>query len=105
MKYPRPKRRNNMPWLTDLQIETVVKYLNENDIMLEYGAGGSTMYFPKYVKDYYSIEHEEKWCHQNFPDNSARVADRLMSAAFEDSRHREMKIHGYRWRYNHRVFR
>ena len=43
------------------EMECIKSYLCDNDIMLEWGAGGSTSYFSKFVKKYYSIKHDEKW--------------------------------------------
>ena len=43
------------PWMDDSEINTIIKYLNKEDIMLEWGSGGSTNYFPQFVKEYYSI--------------------------------------------------
>tara|TARA_R110002153_G_scaffold252980_1_gene410897 strand:+ start:844 stop:1455 length:612 start_codon:yes stop_codon:yes gene_type:complete len=43
------------------QVNGIEKYLNETDVMLEYGSGGSTLHFSKYVDKYYSIEHNEEW--------------------------------------------
>tara|TARA_Y100001963_G_scaffold160065_1_gene267534 strand:- start:2667 stop:3287 length:621 start_codon:yes stop_codon:yes gene_type:complete len=43
------------------QIDSIYSYLDSNDIMLEYGSGGSTLHFSKYVKYYYSIEHHKDW--------------------------------------------
>ena len=37
------------------EIDLIQSYLNDKKIMLEYGCGGSTTIFPKYVKEYYSI--------------------------------------------------
>lgn len=49
------------PWMSDSEIETITKYLNKDDVMLEWGSGGSTNYFPQFVKEYYSIEHDTTW--------------------------------------------
>lgn len=49
------------PWMDDSEINTIIKHLNKEDIMLEWGSGGSTNYFPQFVKEYYSIEHDEQW--------------------------------------------
>lgn len=51
------------PWMHDKEIELVIKYIeNASDKnMLEYGSGGSTLLFSKYVKAYYSIEHNLDW--------------------------------------------
>ena len=49
------------PWMSSIEIETILKYLSPESVMLEYGSGGSTNFFPKYVKQYYSIEHNFEW--------------------------------------------
>lgn len=49
------------PWMSKEEIETIKKYLNSDMIMLEYGCGGSTLFFPQFVKEYYSIEHDREW--------------------------------------------
>lgn len=49
------------PWMSKIEIDTIVKYLDKNSVMLEYGSGGSTSYFSKFVKEYYSIEHNQDW--------------------------------------------
>jgi len=64
-----PKARPNLPWLHDSQIDKVISYLKPSDIMLEWGAGGSTQHFSQFVKDYYSVEHIEKYACQKFPNN------------------------------------
>ena len=43
------------------EIDLIQSYLNDKKIMLEYGCGGSTTILPKYVKEYYSIEHNLDW--------------------------------------------
>lgn len=43
------------------EIKLLTTYLKKEDIMLEWGAGGSTLYFSKFVKQYYSIEHDFNW--------------------------------------------
>jgi len=60
------------PWMSDDEILTIVKFLNKTDIMLEWGSGGSTCYFPQYVEQYYSIEHDEGWYNEmnkDLPNN------------------------------------
>jgi mRNA degradation ribonuclease J1/J2 len=51
----------NQPWMSQEEINLVLSFLKKDDIMLEYGCGGSTMFFPKYVKEYYSIESDKSW--------------------------------------------
>ena len=53
------RQLNHMPEFDDDIISGMMKYINEDSIMLEYGSGGSTLYFPKYVKEFYSIEFYE----------------------------------------------
>ncbi len=43
------------------ELELIKKYLDLTDIVLEWGCGGSTILFSKYVKKYYSIEHAFPW--------------------------------------------
>ena len=43
------------------EIDLIQSYLSDKKIMLEYGCGGSTTIFPRYVKKYYSIEHNLDW--------------------------------------------
>lgn len=59
--------------MPDADRTTIIKYLNADDIMLEWGAGGSTLYFPQFVRKYYSIEHDELWytkIKDNIPNNT-----------------------------------
>ncbi len=49
------------PDIDPTEIELVKSYCNQDTIMLEYGCGGSTTIFPKFVKKYYSIEHNLDW--------------------------------------------
>jgi hypothetical protein len=47
--------------MSQLEVNTIGTFLDRDDIMLEWGSGGSTLYFPKFVKYLYSIEHDEQW--------------------------------------------
>jgi hypothetical protein len=47
--------------MTKKEISCIEKYLKSSDIMLEWGAGGSTSYFSKKVKFYVSIEDSKIW--------------------------------------------
>lgn len=49
------------PWMSQTEIDKILKYLKPNHKMLEWGCGGSTLFFPDYVEKYYSIEHNENW--------------------------------------------
>jgi hypothetical protein len=39
----------------------IEKYLNNDDILLEWGSGNSTLYFSGIVKQVISIEHDKDW--------------------------------------------
>lgn len=51
-------------WMSDSERDLIVSYLDDTDVMLEWGAGGSTLYFSGYVQEYYSIEHNRVWYNQ-----------------------------------------
>lgn len=55
-------------WMATSEIQCIEKYINGKDTMLEWGAGGSTLHFSKFVKNYYSIEHNGEWF-QNVKNN------------------------------------
>lgn len=60
------------PWMSQQEIDLILSFLKEDDTMLEYGCGGSTLFFPKYVKEYHSIESDESWANavkKNMPKN------------------------------------
>lgn len=46
---------------TSNEIDAVINALNITDKMLEFGCGGSTLTFSKYVNVYNSIEHDKTW--------------------------------------------
>lgn len=48
-------------WMSQKEIKMIEKYLTPETIMLEYGSGGSTIHFSKFVKEYYSLEHNKEW--------------------------------------------
>jgi predicted O-methyltransferase YrrM len=52
---------NEYPWMNQKEVELIEKYLNKDKIMLEWGSGGSTLYFSKRVKILYSIEHDKTY--------------------------------------------
>lgn len=43
------------------ETELILSLLKPDDTMLEYGCGGSTVLFPRFVKEYHSIESDPKW--------------------------------------------
>ena len=49
------------PWMSDEEIKKIQSYLKSTDIFLEWGSGGSTIYFSQFVKQYVSIEYDINW--------------------------------------------
>jgi len=56
-----PNILGNEPLMTDKEKNCILKYLKPNYVMFEWGSGGSTLYFPQFVKKYISIEHQMHW--------------------------------------------
>ena len=52
------------PWMHQSEINLIRAFLEDDMIMLEWGCGGSTMLFSKFVKEYDSIEHNREWYEQ-----------------------------------------
>lgn len=50
-----------LPWLTIEAILHLKRYLSKDMRVLEYGSGGSTLFFCQRVKELVSIEHDAKW--------------------------------------------
>jgi len=49
------------PLMHKYEYEFIAKYLNKDDIFLEWGSGNSTLYFSELVKQVISIEHDKDW--------------------------------------------
>lgn len=49
------------PLMTDKECECITSYLKPHHTFFEWGSGGSTLYFPYFVKEYYSVEHFRHW--------------------------------------------
>jgi SAM-dependent methyltransferase/glycosyltransferase involved in cell wall biosynthesis len=61
------------PWMSEEEIAVISRRLHKNDVMLEWGSGGSTNYFPQFVGQYYSIEHDGAWFEQIKPNIANNV--------------------------------
>lgn len=59
--YKWKKKYFNNILMTAKEIRKIRNYLHKDDVVLEWGSGGSTLYFPLFVKEYHSIEHSKKW--------------------------------------------
>lgn len=51
------------PLMHEHEYKFIEKYLNKDDILLEYGSGNSTLYFSGIVNKVISIEHDVDWIH------------------------------------------
>ena len=50
-----------LPSMSRAEIRFLESFLTKTTIVLEWGAGGSTIHFSRFVQKYYSIEHSKKW--------------------------------------------
>lgn len=50
-----------IPLMNKPEYEFIQKYLNQNDILLEWGSGNSTIYYSGIVKKVISIEHDKDY--------------------------------------------
>lgn len=60
------------PMMQEEDIKLISSYLSPTDTVLEWGSGGSTLYFSSKVKEYYSIEHDVTWSnllYRHLPNN------------------------------------
>lgn len=48
-------------------IKLIESYLDKDDVVYEYGSGGSTLWFSPLVKKYYSVEHTPEWYQKLLP--------------------------------------
>lgn len=48
-------------WMSPKEKNFILAFLKKEDVMLEWGSGGSTLELSKHVKKYYSIEHDKVW--------------------------------------------
>lgn len=53
--------QNTLPWMHESEINLIISYLNPQFKIFEWGCGGSTLFFSKYVRLYRSIEHQIDW--------------------------------------------
>tara|TARA_R110002020_G_scaffold78557_5_gene197484 strand:- start:1864 stop:2508 length:645 start_codon:yes stop_codon:yes gene_type:complete len=49
------------PFMHKDEYNFIQSFLNKESAMLEWGSGGSTLYFSKFVDEYYSLEHNRQW--------------------------------------------
>lgn len=64
LKYIQPNQtalNNHIPWIVFEAEELLKSYLNNNSNIFEFGSGGSTLFFSKYAKNVFSVEHNYEW--------------------------------------------
>lgn len=50
-------------WMSDIEIDVVLRHLGRVDTYLEWGSGGSTLNFARFARQRaHSIEHDQNWC-------------------------------------------
>lgn len=49
------------PLMHKYEYKLIEKYLNKEDVLLEWGTGNSTLYFSNLVKQIISVEHDKDW--------------------------------------------
>src|SRR5687768_5253204 len=60
-KKPVDKNNEPVPWVTYSFIQFIRERLNNNLTVLEFGSGNSTLFYSKFVKHLYTVEHEANW--------------------------------------------
>lgn len=55
------RQASSLPEFDDSIIAGMMKYIDRDTVMLEYGSGGSTLFFSKFVKELYTLEHYDKF--------------------------------------------
>lgn len=68
-----------LPWINHFAFERLQTLIRPDFRVLEFGSGGSTMYFKEHTSFVYSIEHDAKW----FEEVQSKV---------KDSQHVELKL-------------
>lgn len=53
--------KDELPWITFNAIDYLQNYLKQDSKVLEYGGGGSTLFFLKNKAHVFTVEHDENW--------------------------------------------
>lgn len=59
--YSKPNLLGSLPLMSEAECKLIESYLKPTYIMFEWGSGGSTLHFPKFVNTLYTIEHLDQW--------------------------------------------
>eukprot|EP00172_Hildenbrandia_rubra_P001073 Plantae.Rhodophyta-Hildenbrandia_rubra.ctg16427.p1 GENE.Plantae.Rhodophyta-Hildenbrandia_rubra.ctg16427~~Plantae.Rhodophyta-Hildenbrandia_rubra.ctg16427.p1 ORF type:complete len:274 (+),score=42.97 Plantae.Rhodophyta-Hildenbrandia_rubra.ctg16427:134-955(+) len=76
-KVPLNKEQYDTVMMQPKEIDTIVQYLPRNGTYIEWGTGGSTLVFPKFVQKAYSIEHVKGWCERMESELKKRMIDNV----------------------------
>jgi hypothetical protein len=60
-KKPVDKNNQPIPWVTYSFIEFIKGRLSNELVVLEFGSGNSTLFYSRFVKHLYAVEHEVNW--------------------------------------------
>ena len=80
-KSPIGAENEPIPWVTYSFIDFIEPRLNQNQTIFEYGAGNSTLYYCKKVKEVVSVENDKIWMEklsENKPNNSTLIYSELV---------------------------
>ena len=70
--------RDELPWITFRAIQWLTRYLRPEMKVFEYGAGGSTLFLARRVRELVSVEHDETF--------HSVVAERLAKRGIQNCR-------------------
>lgn len=75
---------NPIPWLTYSFLDFIDGRLNKEQLLFEYGAGNSTLFYAKHVKKVTAVEHDKNWFERIRNQMPAHVAIKNIDLESED---------------------
>ena len=81
--------------MSKIEIDMIKKYLDRSFTMLEYGCGGSTLFFSHHVKEYYSVEHDEEWYNKIKPITPKNVHIKHIEKNYDTPERK--RVSAYNW--------
>jgi len=82
------KYNNPLPWVTYSFIEFARDRLTKNMVLLEFGSGNSTLFYSRFVKKVYAIEHDKDWHTElsgQLPENVKLIYKKLDGEEYSNS--------------------
>jgi len=55
------KNEKTKPLMNQAEIDYIESYLSKDKTLFEWGSGGSTIHFSKFVKSHHTVEHDDRW--------------------------------------------